>query len=153
MCAILDANAAGEVFGHDRPEAGAEFFNWINKGRGRLVSGGKLLHELDRTPAREWMRQAMLAGLMRKVDDSEMDTKTAELRNSCRSDDPHVIALAQTSGARLLYSNDRNLHQDFTNKKLIDKPRGKVYSTLEDRSFQGHHSSLLQRKDLCRSGQ
>ena len=30
MCAIIDANVASEVFGTDRPEAGARFFDWIN---------------------------------------------------------------------------------------------------------------------------
>ena len=153
MCAILDANIAGEVFGSNRPEAGTEFLKWLNEGRGCLVSGGKLRYELNQTSARDWMRQAMLAGRLRNVDDAEVDAKTVELRDSCNSNDQHIIALAQASGARLLYSNDRALHRDFGNSKFIDKPRGKVYSTLEDRDFQGPHSNLLRRRDLCRSGQ
>lgn len=52
MCAILDANVASEVFGKkDRPEAGKAFFRWIDKGKRRLVVGGKLLAELS-NPAR-----------------------------------------------------------------------------------------------------
>ena len=27
----------------------------------------------------------------------------------------------------MLYSRDRELHQDFRNSKLVDRPRGKVY--------------------------
>ncbi len=152
MCAIVDANVAREVFGHPRPGAGAEFFKWINQEGGRLVAGGKLLEELNRTSAREWARQAMIAGWIRNVDDSEVDARATELRDSCISDDPHVIALAQVSGARLLYSNDGDLHRDFGNKKLVDGPRGKVYSTRDDKSFRDHHRRLLRRRDLCRSG-
>ena len=43
------------------------------------------------------------------------------------SNDFHIIALAQLAGARMLYSRDRELHQDFRNSKLVDRPRGKVY--------------------------
>ena len=152
MCAIVDANVAREVFGHDRPAAGVEFLNWLNQKGGRLVTGGKLLGELEQTPAREWVRQAMIAGFVRSVDEAEVDARTEELRGSCISNDPHVIALAQVSGARLLYSNDGNLHRDSGNKKLIDAPRGKVYSTRDDKSFRDHHRRLLRRRDLCRSG-
>lgn len=152
MCAIVDANVAREVFSHDRPDAGAEFFKWINREGRRLVTGGKLLEELERTSAREWVRQAMIAGRIRTEDDSEVDTRATELRDFCISDDPHVIALAQVSGARLLYSNDQDLHRDFRNKRLIDGPRGSVYSTRDDKGFRDRHRRLLQRKELCRSG-
>lgn len=152
MCAIVDANVAGEVFGDGRPEAGAEFFKWINREGGRLVAGGKLLEELNRTSCREWARQAMIAGWIRSLDDDEVDARAAELRDSCVSDDPHVIAVAQVSGARLLYSNDGDLHRDFGNNRLIDGPRGKVYSTRDDKSFRNRHRRLLQSRDLCRSG-
>ena len=151
MCAIVDANVAHEVFGVKRPEAGVKFFGWINAGSGRLVVGGKLLKELNRTSAREWARQALNAGLLRNVKSSEVNDRTDQLQHegSCRSDDPHVIALAQVSGARLLYSNDKALQRDFKSKALIDDPRGKVYSTRGEGSFQRSHDRLLKRKDLC----
>ena len=153
MCAIVDANVAHEVFSSDRPKAGVEFCNWI-KTRRRLVVSGKLLEKLDQTPARGWVRQAFIAGLIRGVGESEANVRTEKLRNEgeCRSDDPHVLALAQISGARLLYSNDKDLHQDFKNKTLIDGPRGKVYSTLKDQSFTNSHRKILRRKDLCHTG-
>ena len=152
MCAIVDANVVPEVFGHDRPAAGAEFFKWINREGGRLVAGGRLLEELERTVAREWVRQAMIAGRIRAEDNSEVDARAAELRDSCISDDPHVIALAQVSGARLLYSNDQDLHRDFRNERLIDGPRGSVYATRDGKGFRDRHRRLLRRKNLCRSG-
>ena len=61
-----------------------------------------------------------------------------------------MSALAKISGARLLYSNDKDLHQDFKDKNLIDNPRGRVYSTLESKNFSVSHSRLLKKRDLCR---
>lgn len=151
MCSIVDANVAHEVFGSNRPPAGREFFNWLVKGQGRMVAGGKLLTELNKTAAGGWAREALNLGLIKEVKGDEVDSRTDELvrQGSCESDDPHVIALAQVSGARLLYSNDTDLHKDFGDKSLIDRPRGRVYSTRETKEFTTVHRNLLQRKDLC----
>ena len=154
MCAIVDANVVSEIFGSNLPPAGEKFFDWLNKGNGRLVVGGKLLEELEKSSAdfRHWGREAQLAGKMKIEDKSKVDAKTEQIQSKgvIRSDDPHVIALAQVSGARLLYSNDGSLQQDFKNKKLIDDPRGKVYSTSGGGSFQRSHDRLLKDKNLCR---
>ena len=153
MCAIVDANVAPEVFGVGRPAAGKKFFEWINKGSGRLVVGGELLKELDENSPgfREWFRQALLSGSLKEENDQKVNSRTESLRavRTCRSNDPHIVALAQVSGARLLYSNDKELHQDFGNGDLIRNPRGKVYSTLRSKDFKRSHKQLLRRKDLC----
>ena len=93
---------------------------------------------------------------MRIVNRGRVDTRTKELREDQRlkSDDPHVIALAQVSGARLLYTNDEDLQKDFRNKNLINNPAGKIYSTEAEnnpnKEFRYSHSKLLRRNDLCR---
>ena len=154
MCAIVDANVVSEVFGSNLPPAGEKFFDWLNQGSGRLIVGGKLLEELEQGSAdfRRWGREAQLAGRMIIANKSEVDARTEQIQGegAIRSDDPHVIALAQESRARLLYSNDGNLQQDFKNKSLIDDPRGKVYSTSGDGSFLPRHDRLLKNKKLCR---
>ena len=154
MCAIIDANVVSEIFGSNLPPAGEQFFDWLNQGSGRLVVGGKLFEELKKSSAefRRWGQEAQLAGKMRIVNESEVDARTEQIQSedAIRSDDPHVIALAQVSRARLLYSNDGNLQQDFKNKSLIDDPRGKVYSTSGGGSFQPRHDRLLKNKNLCR---
>ena len=155
MCAILDANVAGQVFGADRPAAGQEFFDWIDSGRGRLVAGGRLLRELDRNRAfRKWRLQAVQAGRIELLNDEAVDRRTGELEqeNACRSNDEHVIAVAQLGGPRLLYSNDGDLQDDFADKGLIDRPRGKVYSTKERPGLRPEHRRLLANRNLCRSG-
>ncbi len=158
MCAIVDANVVSEVFGLNRPEAAEKFHEWLNSGSGRMVVGGKLREELDRGSRNfgRWAREARLAGRMITVSDSEVNTSTEEFRREqmYRSNDPHVLALAQVSGARLLYSNDSDLQQDFKNRQLIDNPRGRVYTTssgpgYDNTTFRPSHKRLLARKDLC----
>ena len=153
MCAIVDLNVASEVFGEDPPPAAEEFLEWLSDGRGVLVVGGKLQEELDgHSPGfRQWASQAILARQMQIVNEHAVNDRERQIRRARehRSDDPHVLALAQVSGARLLYSNDRHLQQDFTNHRLINRPRGKVYSTLRDKNYSRSHKSLLSRRNLC----
>ncbi|MCY4673828.1 MAG: type II toxin-antitoxin system VapC family toxin [Bacteroidetes bacterium] len=142
MCAILDANVVHEAFESNSSEAGKQFFDWLNTGKGRLVVGGKLFEELFGTSKKftEWARRAQITGRMRRVKDDQVNAIAEGL--NYKSDDCHIIALAQVSGARLLYSNDKALHKDFKNRELINNPGGKVYSTPA-------HKHLLEREDLC----
>ena len=151
MCAIVDANRADDVFGPNRSEAGEAFFNWLWEGRGKLVIGGEVRRELAQTSARDWLQQLLLAGRAIDVDDGQVDARAKEVRGQCHSDDPHVIALAQLSSARLLYSNDKDLHRDFGNRQLVSEPRGRIYSTNESDHFSQHRRRLLGRDDLCKS--
>ncbi len=151
MCAILDANVVHEVFGSNGSEAGKQFFKWLNTGRGRLVVGGKLFGELLGASENfsKWAKRAQVTGRMRRERDDQINATAEGLMGDCLSDDHHIIALARVSGARLLYSNDKALHKDFRTKELIDKPRGKIYSTLRDSDFSKGHKNLLERRDLC----
>lgn len=155
MCAIIDANTDDEMFGKNPPQAGERFLDWIESGKGGLVTGGKNKSELEQTSGRNWIRQAILAGQVRNVNSSKIDSVSLRPKEGslCNSNDHHVIALAQVSGARLLYSNDKDLHRDFRNSGLVSQPRGKVYSTLKQREFGRNHRSLLMRKDLCLTDQ
>ncbi|MDE0341249.1 MAG: PIN domain-containing protein [Nitrospinae bacterium] len=154
MCAIVDANVAHEVFGSNPSQAGEQFFGWIEEGNNRLVVGGKLFEELEASSEefRNWARQAIIARKMKVVDKKQVDTQTKEIEDNVeyKSNDPHVLALAQVSGARLLYSNDGDLQEDFRDKNLIDQPRGKVYSTRVSKNFQPTHKRLLADRNLCR---
>ena len=44
-----------------------------------------------------------------------------------QSNDDHILALARASGARLLFSRDADLAQDFKNRIFLNEPRGSVY--------------------------
>lgn len=152
MCAILDASAVHRVFGDNSPEAGRRFLDWLDSGRGKLIVGGKLLRELSGTHAfQKWYARAQREGRAMRFSDREIDNETRVLEEaeSCRSNDPHVIALARVSGARFLYSDDQDLQRDFKDSALIDNPRGVIYSTVRSGSFSPAHRRLLGRRNVC----
>ena len=157
MCAIVDANVANDVFGPGPCPSGEKFLYWIKKGSGRLVVGGELLEELEsNSPGfRKWAAMAVNSAKMRIVNRGRVDARSEELRDgqTLKSDDPHVIALAQLSGARLLYTNDEDLQEDFRNRHLVNYQEGKVYSTEAEnnpnKEFTATHKKLLGRNDLC----
>ena len=152
MCVILDNDMVHQVFGPDRPQAGVEFFRWIDAARIHLVVGGRLREELGANHAfKRWFQQKLNAGQATDIDDREVDRVTAALveAGSCRSNDQHIVALAQCSNARLLYSNDTDLHRDFKNRPLVDNPRGKIYSTRDSGELRDSHRRLL-RNTRCR---
>lgn len=142
MCVIVDANVSHEVFGGgERPEAGKYFAQWLARGN-KLVVGGKLLRELSaRNEFVKWLRAAQRTGRAVSIPDdavAEEITRIATERD-WESNDLHVIALAQLSGTRLLFTNDQALQKDFR------KIKGKTYSTRESPDFRAPHKRLLQR--------
>lgn len=164
MCSIIDANILTTEFKKPRygnqntipKTAGEYFYEKVDEGRIILVVGGRLLKEPTVKNSDQvhslWL-QLIIAGLVKRFDDNDVDDQTqiVKRKGGYKSDDPHIIALAQISGARLLYSNDEKLQEDFKNKSLIDNPRGKVYSTLKGKEYTTTHRNLLARKDLCKA--
>lgn len=124
-----------------------------------LVTGGRQRDELMRSgeQMRHWLAELQRAGRLTRVDDRQVNLRCREICNASErdgglyvSDDPHVIALAQVSGARMLFTNDQQLTKDFKKKRLIDAPRGSVYSTQRGGELKRSHRELLRSKDLCR---
>lgn len=129
MCLIVDANVAAQFFctkHADTADLRAAVF-----GRGCcVVYGGHLREEYAKIDkARRVVLALDRAGKARAIPDLRVRQRTVELKNSgiLESDDPHIIALAEVSGSRLLHSLDVALHHDFTNPALINQPRGRVY--------------------------
>ena len=156
MCGIVDANVANEVFGYDRPSAGERFFDWLEdpRGHGRLVVGGRLRRELSRNQRFvQWFGVAVRLGRARSVADADVEACAHEHRRQqvCGSDDEHVVALALVSGARLLYTNDAALIDDFKNRKIVRRPGGKIYTTARDDRVTAAHRQLLADRTLCRA--
>ena len=111
MCAILDANVVGRVFGAERPAAAQAFFEWIDSGRGRLVLGARLRRELDRNGEfQRRRRQTVLAGRVTLLKDQAVDDRAQLLGmvGQVPVRRPHVVAVAQLSGARLLFERRRS---------------------------------------------
>jgi hypothetical protein len=147
VCLIVDSNVVHRVLLDPTDKDFRDIYvSLFGKGRVRavVVYGGRLLEEYG-TSARVIRALAALdrAGRARAIPAQTVGEETSKVIQSglCVSNDHHVIALARVSGVRLLCSNDQPLHQDFTNKKVIDKPRGKVYQKRK-------HKPLLAR--FCR---
>ncbi len=152
MCAIIDSNVVAEAFGNNQTPAGEAFRKSVDQGKIRLVVGGELVDELDKNKSfRKWRATAMQYGRVFTAGREQVAPATTRLREaqSCVSNDEHVIALAQVTGARLLFSNDEKLHSDFKNRQLIDGPRGRVYSTLTNSAVTRRRQRLLNDPSLC----
>ena len=79
----------------------------------------------------------------------DAETTALQSRNICKSNDDHVLALAIVSGARLLFTNDNALQDDFRNLQILPGIRGRVYTTQVRQDFSKTHRALLNRTDLC----
>ncbi len=141
MCIIIDTNLAALIFSDSPPDDFAPIIDWLTSPNkdGKLVIGGHLGRELDKvSSAKRFVRSLLQAGRARSIPTDATDTETENIKALCVSDDPHVIALAKLSGARLLCSHDKGLHKDFTNIDLISMPDGRIYQKAE-------HTHLLRK--------
>lgn len=138
MCLIIDANVIGDFTGTKASDDAALIVKWLTSGHGRIVYGGtKLLQEyagsakflktLDEWRRHNWVRQ---------YDNKPVDDCEDQLTGKFESNDRHVVALAEVSGARVLYTNDLALMKDFSNRKLLS-PKGKIYQRAKE------HAHLL----------
>lgn len=148
MCVILDVNVAREVLRTPLTEPSHPLRQWLEGGSGKLVLGGELLEELRvNSEVKEklfGLYRAGIAVVLAPDSSQTLRKKTKELRHSdvCISNDEHIIALAQLTGARLLCTDDKDLISDFKNSKVISKPQGKIFPV--------HANPTVQRKFLNR---
>ena len=153
MCAIIDNDVQHQVFNPKKQTpAGRYFLDWIDKRHGKLVIGGKLRRELvEHDQFRKWFQQAILSSNVIQIDDQKVDDVAVRIlkQHDLKSDDEHTLALAKISGARLLFTNDLQLQEDFANRAIIHSPRGKIYTTVKFREVRKVHQDLLNRTDLC----
>ena len=131
MCIIVDANRLGDFLADPVKPDSAPIRKWLDQGGGRLVysTGGAFAREVGRrlrTKLSDYVRAGKASVI--PADRFAEDERGLAGRADRRSDDPHVLALARATRVRLLYTNDPGLVADFTNKKFIDRPRGKIYS-------------------------
>jgi len=139
------------LFASQPTDAAKNFRQRVESGKLPLALGGFLKRELSGSQrAREWLSEGERSGYVRLIDDETVNAKAEilEKESSCESNDEHVIALAQVSGARLLYANDDKLEKDFGNKQLIAQPRGVLYP--KKRIKGGHHKWLHEHRDICK---
>ena len=114
--------------------------DWIEK-KGRLAFSPieKIKKELSRhTDMKRRMEVYKESGKLKEISREEVQKRERQCQGLIRSDDPHIIALAQAGEIKLLVSKDQKLHDDFKNPKLIRG--GAIYQTKE-------HKHLLEKED------
>jgi predicted nucleic acid-binding protein len=128
MCIIVDANAARDLSAPT--DDGKPVLDWLLKGKGALIVGGRLKTELSRSGLRSTLVVWDQAGRLRKFDDTKvLEVSThIDARRICCSNDCHVIALAIVSRCRLIFTKDKNLHKDIKNKEILN-PTASVYKS------------------------
>ena len=131
MCIIVDANRLGAFLADPPGEDAKPLRAWVGRG-GRIVysTGGAFAREVGRR-TRDRLLTYVRAGRATVVPADRFADDEHRLRTDpdLRSDDAHVLALAREAKVRLLHTGDADLTADFKNRKFIDRPRGKVYST------------------------
>lgn len=143
MCLIIDANVASSLQPEPSDDA-KPVIDSIVKRKLTLVIGGKNTSELSKNSSvGRWLRGLLRANVARRIPDSDIDREERILRaqGQYKSNDVHVLALARASGARLLFSHDKSLAQDFKNRECLE-PSGAVYKKRS-------HVRLLQ-SAVCR---
>ena len=145
MCIIIDANVASELTCSPVHVDAKPILDSLFGRETQLAVGGHLIQELAQTRFRRLLREFVRSGVAKIYSATDIINNEEKLKksNTCVSDDIHIIALAQTSGSRLVYTRDKKLHQDIKNKGLLDRPRGKVYCSHT-------HSELLKSCPRCR---
>lgn len=155
MCVILDVNLAHKVLRTLSTEPPHPLRQWLEGGSGKLILGGELLGELRAdSEVKEkifGLYRAGMAVVISPNDNQELSEKTKELRYSevCSSNDEHIIALAQLTGARLLCTDDKDLIADFKNARIISKPQGKIFPVRANLTVQ---RKFLNRFEGCDRG-
>lgn len=129
MCIILDASIVGK-FNDLSNEDAAPVRKWIESGKGSVVyapfmeRGVAIPQNLA-----EYNRLGRLIPFTPEEVKAEQRRMERSGEIVLSSDDPHVLALARISGARLLFTDDLALRKDFKNRKILGKgKRGQVYS-------------------------
>ena len=127
-------------------------YDWLDKKKGVIVysTGGEFEKDIEE-PARRALVELMKCGRARLVSQRLLKSVIDRLKNDSnhKSNDAHVLALVVVSSARLLYTEDKALRDDFKKDKwrngrfIIGSPRGKLYSSKDN-------SDLLT-ADVCKS--
>ncbi len=140
MCLIVDNNVASDFFCGAVPDL-LPLKRAVLDSTCCLYYGGELRREYFRSgKVMRMVRQLDQAGRAKAIPDAKVDARMNMVAPQCVSDDPHIIALALESGARLLCSLDQALHTDFTNPQLVNTPRGQVYQNIAHEHLIRRHS-------------
>ena len=152
MGMIVDTNRLSVFLRRPDNEDVVPIHEWLNKGWGKVIysTGGNFKRDINEF-AINALNELARVGKARLIPQQQLKSNINRLKRDSnhKSNDIHVLALAIVSGARLLYTEDRALRDDFKKGKwkngkfIISNPRGKLYSSKDN-------SDLLT-ADVCKS--
>jgi hypothetical protein len=140
VCLIVDKNAAHKFTQSPVGKEITLLVAEIDKKKIKIATGGRNRIELVDTKIRDWIVERVRRGDVRFYPDTLIANE--EMRvvalGMCTSDDPHVIALANISGAKLLFTFDKALQVDF--KAMAS---GRTYNRVS-------HKHLIRKVQPCK---
>ena len=138
----------------DDNKSAALLRDWLENGRGKLlhIESGKWLEEHERS-SDEWRDQVRAysqSGVLKVIADSDFESAKRTLPKKTKSGekDKHVLALTMAGGARLLYTEDEKLQDDF--KTVVDG--GKVYPASSRKSSPNSASTVARCRKMLNGG-
>ena len=127
MCIIVDANRLGAFLSDPVNEDAAPVRRWLERRGGRRVysTGGAFEQEVERH-VRKKLLDYVRAGRASLIPAEQYADDEHALRDhpDLRSDDPHVLALARSTGVRLLYTARRRPDRRLQEQEVRRRPEG-----------------------------
>ncbi|XUU59850.1 hypothetical protein ACRAQ6_09745 [Erythrobacter sp. HA6-11] len=143
MCIIIDANQAGELARANKPYIQL-VLKWIESG-GAIVSGGHLETELiEHSEMANLLTQLSRSGQLRRIARERIVDRAALIAAACKSNDPHVVALAIEAGTNVIVTQDKNLISDLKNLELVGRRRRILKENSAQPNRTRHIPPLLQ---------
>ena len=131
MCIVLDANMFHKFKNLDDEDM-KPVWDWLNEQNGKIVytNTENIEEEWERGGMTELIKLLTQSGQLKGICSQEVEQKKKDLKRTgeVKSNDLPTIALAVAAGVKVLVSEDRKLHEDFKNRKLVG---GKVYQTKD----------------------
>lgn len=159
MCMIIDANSISCVFSSKnlKHKDFLPVLKWILYGKAKIILGGKLFTEEIVQKQSNYLPLLLELGKYNKVhkfDDSLVKLKELEIKkieSNSDFDDPHIVALAIISKAKILCSDDSRSFKFIRKIKTYDSNCvvPKIYTTIEH----SPHTELLCDDNICSIGE
>ena len=144
MCIIIDTNKMPAFLNDPSSEDMEPIHTWLSKRGGSFVYTTYGAYGEELKTVKDRLSVYVRNGHAHLVDKSKIIPEENKLQTIKihKSNDIHILALGRASGARLLYTSDRDLIDDFKKREIINQPRGNIYSSAKNKD--------LLKKDLCK---
>ena len=144
MCLVIDSDCIARVFDNENAEHPSfiPVLNWILKGRGSIIYGGKKYKKELRSAARylKIIQELERQGKVVKLPDGEIDSVAQKLKRKVRRrdfNDEHLVAIVSVARCVVVCTRDQRAVHYLKMKDLY--PKGvkvpKVYKGLRQKKL------------------